>query len=284
MELSNLTAKSVRNLMKKGYGLQDFCSRYNCTAEDLRRALERLWSRDQCTAHELISQMKDNDKKRSKRQPKNTDSEVTAEDVVEEQSVTPDVEEANSKITLAQKIEAMRAEEDRLSAKVMGIESHHKRLAEDHRCKIMELRRLSEEIRDLKALFKTKCSEYKVVVDACNKLGSEMNQDSEERRICVAELEALRQRIEGLNVLDIGVYSDGTIEVFNHPDLELDYTGFEAVYDRIRRSPECRELKVREVETLAQLMRAIEIAAVKVNLVFDSEDMELAYMLLTEST
>lgn len=66
MEIGTLTAKSIRNMLKRGCGLQDFCGRYECTADELRRKVRALYSRDMHTADDLIGQMEDNDKKPKK--------------------------------------------------------------------------------------------------------------------------------------------------------------------------------------------------------------------------
>lgn len=200
-----------------------------------------------------------------------------------------DVDEADqgdqngTKMTLEEKLAEMKAEEEERSAEVMGIESQHKRLAEAHRDGIIRLRGINDELKQIEADFKAKCDEYRQVVKTCNELGDEMNRVSEERRARVAELEALRARIEKLQIIEVGVYFDGKIECFDHPELEFDDTGYEEVYDRLLKKPECQELKLKDVQILARLLRIMETSPAKINVAFDNEDLELVFMLITES-
>ena len=138
-KIEQLTAREIREAIKKGLGMSHFCDRYGCSEDDIAKRVGQLYNRG--TGEEkdkVLSSLRKNDKKpankRAGRKSKDTSAEKASQ-VAQEKGP----EDALENLSL----EEIKIEEKKLSDRLMELES----LQKEH---FLEKRRIPEKMAEIK--------------------------------------------------------------------------------------------------------------------------------------
>ena len=297
-----INAKKIQICLKNGFTLEETAQKYQTTEELLKTRIEQLYSAP-TTAKKIFDSFEQNSKQKRRRpshestiklfEKSSTRSILTPQGprmvqtpVVQIKSeptvqakVAPVVQAKSSPVAQVKSeptLSDLREEEARLSAIIMEIEGEHNELSNQHRTCIVGLRKLQDDMANIKeSLIDCKRKFDKLVTEA-DSIAVQMNENSAHRRETVEELEKVRQKVEELTSVTICVASDGTIEAPDNPDFVINDEGFQAIRSEIAEKDECLDLRVRDVITLARLLKICENIK-RVTLICDHEELEKAF-------
>ena len=285
------SAKQVHAFIKNGNTPESLCKRYNCTEEDIKNRLSKLYRQPGSTrGQELYAALEANRKIARKKTVK--------ENTVPEAAVNPDVilptdpEETQCEATPASSpcessenppsIEELQQEEKNLSDEVIALEGEHKKWQSDYHERKKALRELQGKIEQIKERLESCRIDYDRIIEEANNLAKMMNQISEARRAKVVALEAVRQQLEERKNVTLYVYADGRIESPDHPEAVLKDKGYHVLIDELTKRPECSDLRVRDVPTLARLLKINENTE-KLILACEINELETAFTAITSA-
>lgn len=275
MDLRQMTQKSVREGIKKGMTMADFCEKYNCSQEELEGRVGVLYKRSKKSAKSCLDQILANEKKARKvkanKPAKEADRKPTEACSAKPKAATEAPEE---------KLRRLQMDEKKLSDAVMKLESDHKILTGKHRDCLKALRDKKAEIDQLKADFVQKCADYEALVGQNNALVKEMNAISDRRHEQKIILDDVRREIEELNKAILCVFNNGDITMFDGSKVTLSDEGYEKIYESLCANDLCDELRQRDVKSLARLLAIAENTTLTVEVVCESEELETAFGLL----
>lgn len=276
-----LTRKQVRVGLKKGWGKEIFCQRYNCSETELEERIAQLY-KYQKKINEVLSELKINEKRfgQIKQQLKTRKGTLLVredqnEDYSPEESVNGPID-----APVINNLDCLRAEEERLSREVIELENRHKEEAEKRRSRLKEMRTIKEDIERLEADLQKKCLEFQEAVEHADSLAENMNAISDERRPKVERLQEVRAEIEERMAVSIAVYDSGEIAVLEAEEFIMDDSGYEEIYAQLLSGEECSELRLKDVRVMARLLSIAKQSGRRINLVCDHPEMEEAYQKL----
>ncbi|MBO7132309.1 hypothetical protein J6V85_03600 [Candidatus Saccharibacteria bacterium] len=278
MELHSLTAKHIRVHIKNGSTPEDLMAHYSCTEAELKEHIQRLYSQGNGKrAQDILNALKANRKKPSRKSKAGADAAVatipvtmrTLGELMDDLGIEPPPEK-----TLAD----LEEEERVLSDEVMALESQHKALAQKHHACIGNLRNLQAKLEEIKSLLQSCRDDYEEGVAEANTIADQMNEICNLRREKVVALEAVRQLIEEKKTVTLYVYADGRIEASDNPEFDFDDYGYQDLKPWLSEREECQNLRVRDIDTLARLLKIDEQAEKHLLVfVFEDEDLESAF-------
>ena len=271
-----LTAKQLHCCIKNGHTPESLCERYQCTREELRDHIFRLYHQDKAKAKELYAALEANRKISRKENNPGTAEEAIEEVVMEKATRKKPVtrEEINIQDTT---IESLEKEEVHLSRKVISLESEHKSWRAKHHDCAKRLRAIQDELEEIKSRLEDCREEYDRVIKEANDIASTMNHISEIRREKVVALETVRQKLDELKSVTLCVYSDGRIEAPDRPDFVPDDEGYRELVKELSERPECLDLRVRDIQVLARLLKISENISGKLTLICEVTELENAF-------
>ena len=274
-----LTAKQLHCFIKNGDTPDTLCERYQCTKKELRDHISWLYRQDKTDrkAREMVSALEANCKTARKEgnsgKIEEAKEEVIREDITEECTDEKTTVESAEPCT----IESLEKEKERLSNKVMALESEHKSWNTKHRDCVKRLREKQEELEKIESRLEDIRKEYDQTIEEDNDIVSKMNHICKIRRDEVVALEKVRQKLDELKMVTLYVYIDGRIEAPDHPDFILDDEGYPELKKELSERPECLDLRVRDVQILARLLKISDNLGGKVSLVCDVDELETAF-------
>lgn len=286
MRLSTLKARGLRDAIKNGKTVEDLCSKYQCTPNELFDQIGRIYVHDDKKVRGMINDLETNGKKSRKSaltiekieeiiEGEEGESVFVDEVIIVDEVATKTADEAVA--DAMNNLEELRLVETRQSQEVMNLEAEHKALTSKRRDYLRQLREISVVIKQIRADFRQKCDEFDEIASECNKLGDQMNGISAKRREKLVTLEETRQKIEELSILTILVYDDGEINISDDKVALPDDAESKSLYDELLDKPECEELKIREIKTLAKMLVIARNSSLEVEIICDNEALEEAY-------
>ena len=286
MEIKMLDHKGVKNGIKKGMTLEDFCEKYECTPEVLSEQIERLYSHNPRDGKDCLAQMALNAKKARKVDVEDVD--VVDQDDVNATITVDRLDEpamvSNPEDSKVSELSELKSKEIIWSRKVMDLETKHKAFASQHRDCLTQLRGIKDDIDQIKNAFLEKCDEYEKVVEENNVIVEQMNEISQQLSIERSVLDETRQKIEDLEKITIFVYSDGTIKSSNGEVIVLDETETRDLFEELLGKPECEDLRLKDIRTLAKMLVIVERSSMKVEMICDNDNLEKTYLALRRAT
>ena len=299
MDLKKLDAYGVKNGIKRGMSLDEFCKKYECTVEELSEQLGRLYNHNKGQVKDLLVEMNLNGKKKQK---KNKTKEAPAEDVDANPSATENVEGEESPVVdeapeamtvkntqanikeveakIASEIEELKKTELAQSDEVMELESQYKELATQRKTLSDELKLTVETAGQLKAAYEKKYLEFEALTDRFNGLVEPMNALSEKRCIKKAALEETRRKKEELSKITIFIYDDGSVSISDTEIIIPDDASSRALYGELISKPECEDLKLKEIKTLAKVLLIARNTSFTVEVICDNAELENVFKTL----
>jgi predicted RNase H-like nuclease (RuvC/YqgF family) len=266
MEITMLKAKGVMVGIKNGMTLDDFCTKYQCSSDEFGERLRQIYGHNKRQIKNCFSQIEANQKKpRKETEPRD------ATDVVQT------VDDAPVALPRSVELEELTRLEEEQSQRVMTLESEHKELAARHRELKNSLRGLSESIDKLMAEFQRHHQEFEKILSQNTTVEARMNEITAEWSIEKATLSDTRSRIEELSVVTLCVYDSGEISLMDNSVVELDDSGWKTRRDALLTMEECQELRLRDIDTLAKLLKIAEHLDYKVEVACDRSELENAF-------
>lgn len=286
MKINQLNAREVRKTIQRGLGIIHLCTKYECTEEELKAQIGRIYKRNDRDRDDIIVSLVENDHKASKKS-------ITAEAIQEKAETTEMIEVAESteviditKVPIDMLVvkdltlEQLIVLEKIWSKATMDLESEHKALTRKHhgfadkiRHYKKQLGEIKSQLRRIKQEFDGILKEDAVLIERSVEISSEHNKNQ-------VKLDEMRARINFLTKVVIYVYDDGTIASEN-PEIILDDSGNEDLYLILRENAECENLRLKEIKILAKVLQIIKHLSDNYEIVFDNAEIEEVFKKLS---
>lgn len=293
LNISMLDHYGLQNGLNNGITMEDLRNKYHCTAKDVESQVERLYSNNRKQVKKCLSQLNRNAKKAKK---------VKADDTAE----VVDVETATL-VEVAEAVDELE-ESPRVASEILAnIVAKRKNNLQDleKSAKIQ-----SNKVIDLEASVTTSRGAISAIDERIMARGARLNElsdlydkeyanfldDVNERNEAILQLEdnnlklsderatlvEIRQKIGERETLEIFVYADGRV-IINDDNEEIlvsDVEGTTTVYRDLLDKPECENLKLKDIKTLAKLIALKEISPYEIDLTCDNGEIDKAYSAL----
>lgn len=297
MKQKKITPKDCQMAIKRGLTPEQFAEEHGIELEELKNQIRMLYKAgDGSRAQVIYGQLEANRKKAHcrGRKPKNLDlinvehngtikikSGKTAivkptEPEMPEVSETPEKSQAEqpSKNTI---LESLKAEEASLCEETMAIEINRNELLGELRSRRTTLRELQEEMEKIQKRLDDCSCKYNETAIQADELMKQLREIAEIKREKTEALEKVRQSISDMTAIVICVYNDGTIEAQENPDFAIIDEGYQELKNGIAEREECLDLRVRDITTLARLIKICEKVEGQLTLVCDVPELEKAF-------
>ena len=294
MAISRLDAKGVLLGIKNGMTVDDFCTKYQCSSEELITRIHQIYNRSEKIAKKHIAAIIANEKNARKTPNATEDAEADGAGLAEETPVEmPEVNWAEEPAEASETqgvagsetaLEQAEKEAEALSQEIMDIEVKWRRdYTPKHLDFISELREINSEMKELITRYKKLCSRYESVVNRDNEVIQQMNELMADRREKVAQLAEIRQRIVELKAVSLCVYASGEIATLEERDIVLDDSGYLELYNELLEREECQELRLKDIKALARLLCIVKnLGDITVSAcMFDNDELDKAYKVLS---
>ena len=271
MNLSTLTGKKVRVMIKRGDTLNSLTEKYECTEDELRSRIDRLFT-IKGAAHDVWNQLVANGKKaKSSKSPvldQEPEQEQTEEAIV---SVDPDNTEALG-------IQQLRESEEEKSKIVLSLEKELSAIMRERYELRKQFQTLRKEIADLKRTYLKKCQSAEKIIQRDNDLDKRMSEVAATCQEEKAALEAIRGKIEEASKIVLSVYENGEIALFEGILAnKLDDRGHEDLYNSLREREEAEDFRPRDLRVIARLIKIVSRISVPFDIIFENEEVESGY-------
>ena len=268
MNSAMISAKQFQIAIKNGLIPEELAEKHGVTVEELKIQLKHLYNAgDGSKAQSIFGQLEANKKKsrKKKKKPANT--------VIEQPNVE---QEAQPEEPKSKTLSDLQEEEGNLSSEVIQLETEHKELSSRHRACNTELRKLQELMAQFERQLDDCKSRFDSIANSADAIAVQMNGISDLRKEKLVVLERVRQEIEERSRITLFVTSDGVIEAPENPDFVINDEGFQEIKAEIAEREECLDLRVRDVTTLARLLKICEEVD-HVELICDHAELENAF-------
>ena len=271
MNLSTLTGKKVRVMIKRGDTLNSLTEKYECTEDELRSRIDRLFT-IKGAAHDVWNQLVANGKKaKSSKSPvldQEPEQEQTEEAIV---SVDPDNTEALG-------IQQLRESEEEKSKIVLSLEKELSAIMRERYELRKQFQTLRKEIADLKRTYLKKYKSAEKLIQRDNDLDKRMSEVAATCQEEKAALEAIRGKIEEASKIVLSVYENGEIALFEGILAnKLDDRGHEDLYNSLREREEAEDFRPRDLRVIARLIKIVSRISVPFDIIFENEEVESGY-------
>ena len=278
--LRNLNGKKVKIGIKNGMTVQDFCTKYECTPDELRERINQLFTVKD-TSRQVWNEILANEKK-----PKAAKAPVE-ENVSDAPEVTEEVtkEEVADDIldTLTdEELDVLQAE---YSGSLIALEKRYKALWQERDEGRKEYKMVNEDIELLKKEFEAKVHKANKIISRDKELESEMKDVYLEYHEIQAALEAIRARIEELSKIVLCVYGNREIAPFDETvEITLDDAGHDELFGHLREQEEAEDFRPKDVRVVARLIRIVANLGTPVEIIFEDEEVKMAYEVFTKKS
>lgn len=286
MILTNLNAKKLRELNKKGYTPEDIAMFYQCTKEELKNQVFRVYHKNEKTASEPWNSLESNHKIARKKAPEVLEiSEIpeTTEDSntlesSEAQETLPilvaPAPEPTAQPAQPSLFDSLKAEEKTMSDELLSLEKEHEALAAHKRACIRDLRdyekRLEQLLSQLNSLSNQQTITEQEAIDTVDKM-KDVNIRIRSKKTA---LEEVRNKIDSVKY-DLYIYADGTLFSDNEAMLKQD-EGYLELSWKLYARPECVYLRICDIVALARTLKIAERVE-KLNPIFGLNTVEAAF-------
>ena len=272
--IEQMTAREIREGLKKGLGMRHFCDRYGCSEDEIVIRIGQLYNRGSGEEKDkVISSLRKNDKKlaskkaggRSKKGP------IQATQATE-------TEEPNTSATPS--LEEVEREEKDLSDRLMELESMQKKHFAEKHVNVDEMTKIKAKIESMKAELNEMRCQFEACIAKDVALTEQINKTSDEYSEKKARIQEIREIKKELNRVIIYVYDDGSI--VSESSEVLNDSGSDLLCLELISEDACDGLQVKEVKILARILKVTEnISSEKdVEILFDNEEIEKAFLIL----
>ena len=281
-ETLRIDARGIREGIKKGLCVDDFCEKYGVDNEEFFRQLRRLYPHNYMDMEKRIRKA---GKRRAKsRGPVNVERTMSFLIKTKPEKAEEKLEIAEEKPeTAEEKLARLKKEAEEQQKVVIDLETKRKQLGTRHKELINELRGIRDDIKRIKQKFEERSDRYEKVVEQNNQVIEEINSLSEKRQDEARKLDELRTEIENLHIITLGIYASGEIKIEEGLEFELDDTSFETLFSELISDPVCEDLRVRDIRTLARLVAIERNATWGIELVFEDEEVEKIYRAISDT-
>lgn len=280
-----IDAKKIRLRLKKNKGMSQLCAEMACSEDEMLEAIRSVYKKKKKIAEDIITELKDNDKKNARRHHNEVEAVVEpAEEVAtcETIDVTEEATELQVEtLPLEEIVDGLKKTEHEQSEKAMGLESQHKKLASERRELFRKMRDIRSENRELWGKIVKNKDLYESIANESNELGNSMNEISKDLRDVREALENTRAEIDALNVVEIFVYTDGRIE--NEVGVELDDSGSDEVYRQLLEDERAQNLRLNAIRTLAKVVKIVEHLSADTVVIFEDDEVDEVYYAMKET-
>ena len=280
-----LTVADVKNGIKYGVGIDEFCTKYNCTTEEFERRIRGMFH---SKAESILGEIRASERKHRKDRSRFKSGKMKGGSMVpmstfvaaepeETEKDTSDAAPATQCDFELLPLEELRIEEKRVGDLAVANEIKYQTLLTQHKEKLGHLREIQKELIEIEDSFKRKSDEYRLVVTEDNELTEKINAISESYRSNMISLGTIRDRIKVLETVTLYAYDDGSITIIDGPQMEFDDTGADEYFPQLVTRPECENLTVRQVKLIAKVLCVVKNAEGPTAVLFDSESVDKAY-------
>lgn len=284
MVINAMTQKDVQCGLKRGLGIDEFCSKYECTERTLRSQIHRIYKHDADKIIKRLSTNTDNNRRRA--QAGSTAKHSDDTNPTQTSSQTDNCKETVSEtLTAADQLTTLKQRERQLSDTVISIESQHKDLARQHRERLKTLRDLNAELEQLKQAFEDKFTEFGATVYANNLLVAQMNNLSQQRTKKITELTQVRDNIKRLTEVFICAYDNGNIEPMDSNSACLiNEAGSDSLFASLRDREDLEDLRIKDIRILSRVLAITRNAEMRIVPIFDNVELDHYYQLLRNAS
>lgn len=282
--ICNLTAKSLRELTKRGHTIADFCDKYQCTEEELKARLYKILRNNERVVNEAFNEILTNSKKKGKpatvikKEQKATSEEVLAAAESAICAEKPDNEPiADSSTPIAPyDLEARRERLRKIGLNLKDEYAEYDRNYSEIASKVISLKSEITNLEDKLARAKLKLSKLTLLRDEYDEKRSKLRIAREANQKAIAELdEEIRER----DAIQLIACEDGEVEALNEQGFVPDDTGYNVMYSGLVNDAKYENLRAKDIRLLARVLTIVANAPKDrlVEVTFDSEEAQRLY-------
>ena len=269
MNISMMKAKDVKSAIRNGKTIAFLCEKYDCDEEGFKERLRQLYypDRNPKRYNEVLAGLDANEKRIRKK------TGVGAKNVARKGNAVGILTDAELKQVAIEALKNKAAESEHT---IMELESQMRFWVEEHSSLKQSLHELTKKIDQVMADFRKSYKEFRDT-------SSELTQTEMLIASATARLDRERityrdtiDRIVEMSMVTLGVYSSGDISPMDG-ELVPDDTGWEEVRDTLMTMPECQELRLKDIGTLARLLMIVEHADCKIEAMCDDAELEAVF-------
>lgn len=256
-KLSIMTAKSFRLGIRNGMTMKKFLEKYQCSEEEFLIKLKSLYSNDEKSIKNFLSQIEANEKRPDK---KDVEEVVPEEEVKEEEKPVSELEQAQAtEAALLEELSKLQELEDFTKAKSNMAKASLKKIE-------AELSKLEKKVAELSHQYEQAKSDADIVIGALSEI-------AEQKKVKEEELKTARDIINDLQTIGVEVLRDGSINAIEQ-DVALETNGWEELYRQLSEDDRVQDLSVRDLKTLCKVFIIKQSSEKPILFIFDSENME----------
>ena len=288
--MANLDRRSIKTGVKMGMSFSDFRDKYDLDRDELENRIRILYKNNKDDADEIIKAISKNEKKHAKETP--TEYKGMPIEAFKEMSFDEFLEfEKQKKLEETQKtdveIEVANLEDEisKLSDEIITKESEHKKWRERHREHLNQIGSLDDKLAKIESELKEIKQKYDSIIGLDNDAVERANRALDEKHELEAVIEERRQKLKSLKAVTICAYEDGTINPLDESvNIVLDDSGHDELYAELITKEECEDLRVKDIKTLARLIKIAEHSACDLEIVTDNAEIEKVFSSLTKAS
>ena len=247
-----LSAKMLRELIKRGFTFDDFCQRYYCNRSDLEARIRTLLRNDK-TANEAINEIVFNTKKKSnkgKTEKSAKESPEIVEQPVDESQLTDEAKPLSDE----ERLKVLNQQKQNLLEQSKEAASRYADADRGYGKCCNRLSELEGQINELKARLLSCEAEKAETLKKQAEFFEARQSAKKERDAIAAEITNVDQEISKLTTVQLFAYEDGRIEAINAPDFVINKEGADKYFDLLSHDPRLNNFLVKEVKLLACAM------------------------------
>ncbi len=279
MEARTLTGKKVKIGIKNGLTVKDFCAKYECTQDELMARIERLFTVSG-VARQIWNEIVANEKKATKAK-----TIAEKEDISDTTKVADGVTEeeiAESTPPHVPTLDELKVSESEHSDTMIEMEKAYKACYQERDNGRKKYQTIRDDIQQLKTTLEARRHEAQMIIKKDKELVERMNGIYAEYRIEREALEAIRSQIEELSKIVLCVYSSREIAPFDETvEIELDDSGYDELFNLLREQEKAEDFRPKDVRVVARLIRIVANLGTPVEIIFEDEEIKMAYEIFT---
>lgn len=294
MKQSFLKAKDLQLAIKRGLTPELLAEEHGITVDELKAQIRLIYKAgDGSRAQSIYGQLEANRKKAHCRGRKSKEKlvpvHVTGNKVDTVLHVDSESEPEGPEVTVSEPksqdptLEELRRDEATLSEEKMAYESQREQLRNQLREEYKKMRSLQNKMDCIKKELSECYSEYDYTSTQVDSIMHDMHEIGKLQKEKSEALERVRQIISEKTAITMYVYNDGTIETPDNPDFVVCDEGFESLKGYFSEREECQDLRVRDITTLARLIKICEKVTERIILVCDNPELEKAILAIRQS-
>ncbi len=303
------SGRTLYGCIKRGYTCSELMEKFDISEEALRQHIESIFGRGSVNVWRDIraNERKHGNTPHAKKKIQNFTQALIKADLPEGVALTPEAIElflgnkakeekpitevlenstaSSEDAPITVNIPTLEAEITQLTGENTRLEERHRRNLRKYQEYISELRQIEEEASNFYKRFMQSCEDYTVTAMRMAELEGQLNSTEALREENLERITSLKQEILNQAETTLLIFANGNIEVADDPTGTInDYLIYnEATFQELLDNPACENLRVREIKTLTQLVSMYHGFTGKLQLVFDSEQLEIAYNTITNS-